>query len=437
MKHLSLILLLAIAGMFIKAQTGTTGVIINYKALESKLEKSNEMIENPKKNTNPKTWLSRGDLLLEIYKVHLQYIRKGMSKNELVILFGQPKQIQTRTEGEKTFEDYIYDKITITLEGDEVDSWVETEKILDNPLPMADEAYRKAIELDTDNKLTDKNLEGLNNLKRYYESIGIDAFNAKEYDKAYTYLNNILKINDLDLMEGKVDTLVYYSTARAAKESGKNEEAIKNFNKSLELDYDEPFIYVFMNESYKAIGDTAKALETLKTGFEKYPDNQSILIELINFYLLRGESKEALEYIALAKQDDPDNISFIFAEGTIYDKLERTEDAIEAYKNCIELDSTYFNAFFNLGVVYYNKAVKIIDDAQEIEDLKTYNEMMASSEVEFSNAIPYMEIARELAPDDQVKCEVLNTLKTLYYRVKQEDKRLATIEEQESIGCAQ
>jgi len=39
MKHLSLILLLAVAGMFIKAQTETTGVIINYKALENKLEK--------------------------------------------------------------------------------------------------------------------------------------------------------------------------------------------------------------------------------------------------------------------------------------------------------------------------------------------------------------------------------------------------------------
>ena len=437
MKHLSLILLLAVAGMFIKAQTGTTGVIINYKALENKLEKSNEDIENPKKNTNPKTWLSRGDLLLDIYKVHLQYIRKGMSKNELVILFGQPKEIQTRTVGQRTFEDYMYDRITITLEGDKVDSWEEKDKILENPLPLADEAYRKTIDLDTDNKLTDKVVEGLNSLKLYYESEGIDAFNVKDYDKAYKYFNNVLKINDLPPMEGKIDTLIYYSTARAAKEAEKHEEAIKNFKRSLDLDYDDPFIYVFMNESYKAIGDTANALETLQNGFEKHPDNQSILIELINFYLLRGESKEALEYLSLAKQDDPENISFIFAEGTIYDKLGRAEDAIDAYKKCIDLDSAYFNAYFNLGVVYYNKAVKIIDDAQEIEDLKTYNEMMASSEVEFSNAIPYMERARDLAPDDKVKCEVLTTLKTLYYRVRQEDKRLATIEEIESLGCAQ
>ncbi len=436
MKQLSLTLLFAVSVVFIKAQTGTTtGVLLNYKALENKLEKSNELIENSKKNTDPKVWLARGELLLDIYKVHLQYLRKGMSKNELEILFGPPKQTQTRTEGERTLQESVYERITITLEEDKVDSWVETVKITENPLSGADEAFRKTIELDTEGKLTDKILEGLKELKLYYESEGIDAFNGKEFKKAYECFDNVLKLNDLPPLEGTVDTMIYYSTARAAKEAGKDDIAIQMFKKSLELDYDEPFIYIFMNESYKALGDTAGALETLKAGFMKHPENQSILIELINYYLLRGESKAALEYLALAKEDDPDNISFLFAEGTIYDKLGRTDDAIIAYKSCIELDSSYFNAFFNLGVVYYNKAVKIIDDAQKIEDLKTYNEMMASSEVEFSNAIPYMETARDLAPENDVKCEVLNTLKTLYYRVKNEDKRQEAIDEMLGLGC--
>ncbi|MBN2213972.1 MAG: tetratricopeptide repeat protein [Bacteroidales bacterium] len=437
MKRLSLILLFAFAGLYIKAQTETATVLINYKTLENKLKKSNELIENPKKNTNPKVWLERGELFLDIYKVHLQYLRRDMTKNELEILFGPPKTKQTRTEGQKTLEDYIYERITITLESNKVVSWEETAKIVENPLPQADEAFRKTVELDTDDKLTDKVRDGLRNLKLYYESEGIDAFNSKDYEKAYNSFNSVLKINELPPMEGIIDTLIFYNTARAAKETGKNEVAIELFNKSLELEYEDPFIYVFMNECYKALGDTANALETLKRGFKENPENQSILIELINFYLLRGESEAALEYLALAKQDDPENISFIFAEGTIFDKLDRTDDAIEAYKECIELDSSYFNAYFNLGVVYYNKAVKIIDDAQDIEDLATYNEMMAESEVEFANAIPYMEKAREIVPDDKVKCEVLSTLKTLYYRVKNEEKRLATIEEMEAMGCPQ
>jgi tetratricopeptide (TPR) repeat protein len=420
----------------VKAQTdASTGDLINYKALENKLEKSSGLIENPKKKDDPKVWLARGELLLDIYMVHLKYLRKNMTRNELEILFGQPGKVQTRTEGNRTLEDYVYERLTVTIENDKVVSWIETVKITENPLGDAEIAFRKAIELDEGNKLTEKIVEGLKNLKIYYESDGIDAFNASDYEKAFNHFNNILKINELPPMEGVVDTLVFYSAARAAKQSGKDEIAVNLFKKALEIGIEDPLIYVFMNESYKILGDTASSIETLKTGFKKHPDNQSILIEMINYYLLRDESEEALEYLSLAKQDDPNNVSFMFAEGTILDKLERTDDAINAYKCCIATDSTYFNAYFNLGVVYYNKAVKIIDDAQAIEDLEEYNATMATSIDEFQNAIPYMEKAREIAPDDNVKCEVLNTLKTLYYRVKDEDSRQATVDEMESMGC--
>ena len=211
MKQLSLILLFAVSGVFIKAQTGTTGVLINYKTLENKLEKSNEVIENPKKKDDPKVWLARGELLLDIYIVNLQYLRKDMSKNELEILFSQPQQTQERTEWERTFVDYIYERVTVTLENDKVISWVETKKIVEDPLPVADIALRKAIELDTDNKLTEKITAGLNELKLYYESEGIIAFNGKNFEKAYNNFNNVLNINQLPVMEGVVDTLIFYS----------------------------------------------------------------------------------------------------------------------------------------------------------------------------------------------------------------------------------
>ena len=419
--------------VYVQAQESTTGPIFNYKALERGLEKSNEAIENPKKNKDPKTWFSRGELMLDIYSVHNQYLRKGMPENELKILFRDPERIETRTVGQQTLEDYIYERITVTLENGKVVSWVETKKIIDDPLPLAEEAFRKAIELDTEGKLTDKIKEDLAKLKQYYENEGIDAFNSKDYEAAYNDFNNVLKINELPPMKGTVDTLVYYSTGRAAKEAGKNQVAIDMFKKSLELGYDEPFIYVFMNESYKALGDTTDALSILQKGFKEHPDNQSILIELINFYLLRGESKAALEYLALARQDDPENISFIFAEGTIYDKLGRSDDAIKAYKECIDLDPTYFN----LGVVYYNKAVKLIEDAVQLptSKQKEYDAMLDSASVEFNKAIPYMVTAKDIAPDDASKCEVLGTLKTLYYRVKDDAKRQETIDEMTMNGC--
>ncbi len=435
MKRLSLFIILAACVIYTNAQTVAPASLINYKALENKLKKSNEAIENPKKNSDAKTWFSRGELFLEIYNINLQYLRKGMSSNEVKIMFGQPNQVQTRTEGQKTFEEYVYDRVTITLDGDAVDSWVETNKIYDNPLPEADKAFRKALELDADKKLSDKIKEGLVKLKQFYESEGIIAFNAKDYKKSYNYFDNVLKINDLPVMEGAVDTMVYYSAGRAAKDNGDCKTAVKMFDKTLEFSYEDPYIYIFQNECYNELGDSAKALETLQKGFKKHPDNQPILIALINFYLMRGESKAALDYLALAKQEDPTNISFMFAEGTIYDKLGRPDDAIAAYKSCLEVNPNYYNALFNLAVVYYNKAVKIISDAQTIEDNKIYNDSLKKAEQDFKNAIPYMESAKENAVDDTGKCDALSTLKTLYYRIKENEKMQACIDEMTMNGC--
>ncbi|MBN2611173.1 MAG: tetratricopeptide repeat protein [Bacteroidales bacterium] len=432
MKHISLILVFSLSALLLRGQA--TAPIINYKALENKLEKSNETIENPKKNSDPKTWFSRGELFLEIYNINLQYLRKGMTSNELKILFGQPGQVQTITEGQKVLEEYIYERLKVVLEADAVVSWEETKKIHENPLPEAQKAFEKALELDVDKKLDSKIKEQLTKLKQFYENEGIINFNGKNYQKSYENFSNVLKINNLRVMEGIVDTLIYYSTGRAAKESGNYDDAITYFNKTLDLNFSDPYLYIFLNECYKETGDSAKALETLKAGFKKHPDNQPILIEMINFYLMKGESEAALEYLGLAKQEDPTNTSFIFAEGTIFDKLGRSDDAINAYKACLEIDPQYFNALFNLGVVYYNKAVKIIDDAQKIDDNNIYNQELEKAEQDFKNAIPHMEEAKKIAPENEL-CNVLSTLKTLYYRIKDEEKRLAVVDEMTMNGC--
>jgi len=67
--------------MFLKAQETTGGIVFNYSLLERKLEKSNEAIQNEKKASNPKTWLDRGELFMEIYSIYNQYLNKGMNVN--------------------------------------------------------------------------------------------------------------------------------------------------------------------------------------------------------------------------------------------------------------------------------------------------------------------------------------------------------------------
>ena len=416
MKRLSFsfILLAIVSASYIKAQTDDVQPIINYNILENKFKKSNAAIEDHKKNTKAKTWITRGELMMERFAVNLQYIRMGMPVSEAKLFFREPDEIKQTQDGADTIEEYVYKRINLTFKNGTLDDWVETGKIHENPLPEAKKSFEKVIELDTEGKFSEDLKEKLNLLKIQFESEAVYTYNKDNFEGAYFNFGKILEINEIELMGGVIDTVIFYNSARVASELEKFEDAIELFEVARGYDYNNPFLYIFLNNCYNITGDTASGVEVLKDGFRTFPENQSILIELINYYLLTGIADEALEYLAIAKEDDPENISFYFAEGTLYDKLERFDDAKRSYEYCLELDENYFNAYYNLGVLYYNYAVKLYDEANKINDIQEYNKAKAVADEEIVKALPYIEKAHEINPDD---LESLKTLKTLYYRL--------------------
>jgi len=415
----SFLLLVIVSAIYIKAQTEDIQPIINYNALENKLKKSNSAIEDPKKNIKVKTWMERGELMMDIYAINLQYLRKGMSVSEAKLFFREPDEIKQTQDSADMIEEYVYERINLIFKNGLLDDWVETSKIYENPLPEAKKAFEKAIELDTEGEYNEELNEYLNKLKLQFESEAVYSYAKNKYEDAYNCFKEILNINELEVMGGVVDTVIFYNAARVARELNKHKEAIELFKIVEGYNYNNPFLYIFLNNSYNTVGDTASGVETLKAGFMRFPENQNILIELINYYLLKGLADEALEYLAIAKEDDAENISFYFAEGTLYDKLGRFNDAKRSYEYCLELDENYFNAHYNLGVLYYNNAVKLYDEANKINDIQEYDKAKAVADAEIAKALPYIENAHEINPED---IEALKTLKTLYYRLKMDDK---------------
>jgi hypothetical protein len=113
MKRISLFLIavMIMAGATLKSQTtpvqGTS--VLNYTALEQKLKKSNEDIENVKKNTKAKTWTARAQTLIDIYNVHNDILDKGADYTRVKLFLKDPKEIQTTQEGNNKVEIYVYD----------------------------------------------------------------------------------------------------------------------------------------------------------------------------------------------------------------------------------------------------------------------------------------------------------------------------------------
>jgi len=390
--------------------------LLNYSPVENKLKKSNAEIQDPKKNTKAKTWVTRGVLMTEIYNFHNQYLRKGMAQTEVKLFFKEPKEIKTFDDGT---EEFIYDRITLNFTNKILDTWKETVKIFETPLQESRMSFEKAISLDPEGKETKTIKEGLSFLKLAYETESVFAYNDKNYTEAYNNFSQILEINKFPMFENLKDTIVMYNTGRAAYEMKDYTKAVELFTEVKDLGLQEPFLYIFLKNSYLGMGDTIKGEALLDEGFKKYPSNESILIELINYYLVSQQSDKALNFLSIARQSDPTNVSYIFAEGTILDKMGEFEKAKSMYLNCLEIDPKFYNAAFNLGVLHYNKAVKMYDEMVNISDNQEYEKAKLAGDEMFKAAIPYMEKAHEIDVNTR---EPLETLRTLYLRLQMTEK---------------
>ena len=402
------------------AQTASGTPDANYSIYKNKLKKSEDQLTDEKKNSSAKYWVSRAELLLDIFNLHREFLGQGTQPMHVQLIYGEPKEKnQWQGDDGAQYEGWVYDKVKVTFKNGGVDTFEDLMPLYENPLEEALRSLEKAEELDTEGKEAKDIKEDYITLKSYFERQAIEKFFKENYQGSFNDFSAIYEINQKPPLEGKVDTMLLYYTGMAASRADMIDESIKFYELARKYNCPEPELYVFLKQKYFQVGDTAEGIEVLEDGFSKYPDNQSVLIELINFYLTSNRAEEALEYLKIAQEDDPTNLSFIFAEATLYDKMGETDKALETYQRCIDIDPDYFNAYYNIGVMYYNKAVEMYKEADKITTPKEYGEAQDAADEVLKEALPWMEKANEIEPDE---VSTLETLKTLYYRMGMNDK---------------
>ncbi|MBN2520014.1 MAG: tetratricopeptide repeat protein [Bacteroidales bacterium] len=291
--------------------------------------------------------------------------------------------------------------------------------------------YKKAGDLDSLNKLENyMNLDLLDIYNKLF-SDGVDEFNEKNYNEATKLWEYAIDIRNYSvLLKDDIDSSTMYNIGIAALNAKDYNKALDYFNRVLEIDYGGANVYVLMKNAYIEMEDSAAALKTLQTGFESFPEDQAILVELINYYLMSGGSQEALEYLKLAKEQDPTNPTFYHAEGVLYDKMGEFDKSVESYKKAIEIKPDFFDSHYNLGVLYFNKAVVIAEEANMTLDDKKYEKLRAEADEIFLTALPLFEEClkimetKDLNEGDNKKnmIDTMENLKILYYRLKMDDK---------------
>ncbi len=308
----------------------------------------------------------------------------------------------------------------------------EVKKLAEDPLTEAFESYKKALELDEEGKFENSVKVKLTLLTNDLTNQAVEAFNKENYEKALRSFEQILAIQDLPVIEkdnpNAIDTVIIFNAGLAAYNAEKYDKAIEYYKKAAETGYNEARTYNLIANSYQLKKDTLGALKALQEGFEKYPEDNTVLTSMIQIYLDMDKTEDAMKYLDLAIQRDPGNATYSFAKGTLHEKLGEIDEAIESYKKAIEADNNFFNAFYNLGALYYNQGVKQIEVANAVPTNKNeeYEAELKKADEWFKKALPYMERCYQLKPDDTMTKE---SLKNLYYRLQDMEKYNKMLEE--------
>jgi tetratricopeptide (TPR) repeat protein len=309
-------------------------------------------------------------------------------------------------------------------------------KLSADPLTVAYDSYFKVLELDTKKSFSKTVKIKFTLLIGDLTNQAVEAFNVEDYEKALKSFEQIMSIEQQEVYKmddpNAVDTVIIFNAGLAAYNAKNYDKAIKYYKETAKYKYNGAKTYTMIASAYKEKQDTLGALLSLKEGLVEYPENGPLLVEIINIFLDANKVDDAMAYLDKAIAIDPKNSSYYFAQGTLYDKVQKTDAATASYLKAIEFKDDYFDAYYNLGALYYNKGVKQVDIANAIpsnQPLK-YEEEKNKADIEFTKAIPYMEKAHAINPTDKF---TLESLKTLYYRLKMLDKHAEIVEKMKNL----
>jgi len=288
----------------------------------------------------------------------------------------------------------------------------EYKALSDNPFQIAYESYQKALTLEGANEFKLDIIQNMNVIAEGFYVKGVERFNGQDYSSAANLFIEAAKVKE---EIGVFDTAAVYNAGLCAELSNDNKLALTQYRKVYEAGLRKPNIYTsLINVSLKS-GDTTTAMNYATEGLQLFPEDFSILIAETNIFLAKNMTEQALKNLEIAKSLDQTNPSIFFAVGVSYDRLGNFQKAEEAYLKAIELKPDYFDAIYNLGALYVNKAATTLDEANllPLEKEKEYNEMKNLAESHLDKAIPFLEKAHQLDPKDR---NTIASLKEIYAR---------------------
>jgi tetratricopeptide (TPR) repeat protein len=257
----------------------------------------------------------------------------------------------------------------------------------------------------------------------YYVNAGAYFYEKGNYKKAYEnfrFYGDMSKLPMFAGEESKFETLASdtnaikyrYFAALSASLIPDHDAAIELYTEIKDLNYNEVDCYKQLANEYYQKGDTIGFIQVLEQGTAKFPEESYFILNMINININRGEIEQAITYLQKAIVNSPNDAQLHDVLGLVYENNKNIDEAIVSIKKSLEIDPDYAEALSHIGRIYYNLGIEARGAADNISDVKLYNQEIEKVYDYFKEAIPYFEKAYKLNPKDS---DAIFALRNIHY----------------------
>jgi tetratricopeptide (TPR) repeat protein len=206
---------------------------------------------------------------------------------------------------------------------------------------------------------------------------------AKVFFDVHKYNDALKDINQAIYLDSN-EELYYELLARIYQRMGKISLALNTAHRAESYKNDDPELYLLLSRLYweikdlgkaqqylakakqlapmhsdvfllqgifdSAKGDTTAAVKSYRAALNQDPENAKPFQELAKIYFARNKEDSAMYYVLEGRSVNPNNPFFTYFEGVILESKGLKTSSLKAFRKAIQMDSTFFPAFYRLGV---------------------------------------------------------------------------------------
>lgn len=235
-------------------------------------------------------------------------------------------------------------------------------------LTKSTQAFKKVSELEKPaGEFSKKSQEALEQIWAISINNGVSLYQAENYRAS---------IIDFERAQGikPADTIAYVYAFYAANEL-KDQVLLEKYSSALvQLNYASESVYYIDIESLMDKNLLDSAYSVSKKALIKYPSDIALKTQQTELLVKMNKTQEAIENLKVLSNKNPKDVQLLINIGSQYTNLNDEQHAVEYYQKALAIDSTNFNANYNMAVFSLRKASdlskKIIANDNAIK--KTY-----------------------------------------------------------------